>query len=37
MPVETANVVAGRGIEGDRYFRAEGDGTFYEPASRART
>ena len=29
--VETATVVAGRGIEGDRYFRAEGDGTFYEP------
>jgi MOSC domain-containing protein YiiM len=29
--VEAANVVAGRGIEGDRYFRAEGDGTFYEP------
>jgi MOSC domain-containing protein YiiM len=30
-PVEAANVVAGRGVEGDRYFRAEGDGTFYEP------
>src|SRR5687768_7118603 len=29
--VQTANVVAGRGIEGDRYLRAEGDGTFYEP------
>ena len=29
--VEAANVVAGRGIEGDRYFRTEGDGTFHEP------
>ena len=29
--VEAASVVAGRGIEGDRYFRAEGDGTFHEP------
>jgi MOSC domain-containing protein YiiM len=30
-PVETVDVVAGRGIEGDRYFRTEGSGTFHEP------
>ena len=29
--VEAVNVVAGRGIEGDRYFRTEGSGTFHEP------
>jgi MOSC domain-containing protein YiiM len=28
--VEAAHVVAGQGVEGDRYFRAEGDGTFHE-------
>jgi MOSC domain-containing protein YiiM len=28
--VGAVSVVAGRGIEGDRYFRAGGDGTFYE-------
>jgi len=28
--VESANVVAGQGIEGDRYFRESGDGTFHE-------
>jgi MOSC domain-containing protein YiiM len=30
-PVDAVDVVAGRGIEGDRYFRADGDGTFHEP------
>jgi len=30
-PVEAVAVVAGRGIEGDRYFRTDGDGTFHEP------
>jgi MOSC domain-containing protein YiiM len=29
-PVETVEVVAGRGIEGDRYFRTDGSGTFHE-------
>jgi MOSC domain-containing protein YiiM len=29
-PVEGVEVVAGRGIEGDRYFRTGGDGTFHE-------
>jgi MOSC domain-containing protein len=29
-PLEAVSVVAGQGIEGDRYFRAGGDGTFYE-------
>jgi MOSC domain-containing protein YiiM len=29
--VERAQAIAGRGLEGDRYFRGEGDGTFYEP------
>jgi MOSC domain-containing protein YiiM len=29
--VERAHGIAGRGLEGDRYFRGEGDGTFYEP------
>jgi MOSC domain-containing protein YiiM len=29
--VDEVSVVAGRGIEGDRYFRATGDGTFHEP------
>lgn len=28
--VERARGVAGRGLEGDRYFRGEADGTFYE-------
>lgn len=28
--VEAVDVVAGQGIEGDRYFRAAGDGTFHE-------
>jgi MOSC domain-containing protein YiiM len=28
--VEAAQVVAGQGIEGDRYFRESGDGTFHE-------
>jgi MOSC domain-containing protein YiiM len=28
--VEAVEVVAGRGIEGDRYFRAHGDGTFHQ-------
>ena len=28
--LEAVSVVAGRGIEGDRYFREGGDGTFYE-------
>jgi len=28
--VEEVNVVAGRGIEGDRYHREGGDGTFHE-------
>jgi MOSC domain-containing protein YiiM len=28
--VEAVSVVAGRGIEGDRYFRTTGDGTFHE-------
>ena len=31
LEVERAHGVAGRGLEGDRYFRGEGDGTFYEP------
>jgi MOSC domain-containing protein YiiM len=30
-PVEAVAVVAGRGIEGDRYFRTGGSGTFHEP------
>jgi MOSC domain-containing protein YiiM len=30
-PVEAVEVVAGRGIEGDRYFRTDGHGTFHEP------
>ena len=29
-PVEAVTVVAGRGIEGDRYFRTDGSGTFHE-------
>jgi MOSC domain-containing protein YiiM len=29
--VERVQGVAGRGLEGDRYFRGGGDGTFYEP------
>src|SRR5688572_1296533 len=29
-PVAGADVVAGRGIQGDRYFRDDGDGTFHE-------
>jgi MOSC domain-containing protein YiiM len=29
-PVETVDVVAGRGIEGDRYFRTDGSGTFHQ-------
>jgi MOSC domain-containing protein YiiM len=29
-PVEAVAVVAGRGIEGDRYFRTDGSGTFHE-------
>jgi MOSC domain-containing protein YiiM len=29
--VNSVSVVAGRGIEGDRYFREGGDGTFHEP------
>jgi MOSC domain-containing protein YiiM len=29
--VQRAHGVAGRGLEGDRYFRGKGDGTFYEP------
>ena len=29
-PVQAVDVVAGRGIEGDRYFRDDGDGTFHE-------
>src|SRR5688500_7871777 len=29
-PVEAVVVVAGRGIEGDRYFRTDGSGTFHE-------
>jgi len=33
-PRDQVTVVAGRGIEGDRYFRAEGDGTFYEPGKK---
>jgi MOSC domain-containing protein YiiM len=28
--VDSVQVVAGRGIEGDRYFRTSGDGTFHE-------
>jgi MOSC domain-containing protein YiiM len=28
--VDSVSVVAGRGIEGDRYFREGGDGTFHE-------
>ena len=28
--VDAVSVVAGRGIEGDRYFREGGDGTFHE-------
>jgi MOSC domain-containing protein YiiM len=28
--VDSVNVVAGQGIEGDRYFRTDGNGTFYE-------
>ena len=28
--VEAVDVVAGRGIEGDRYFRTDGSGTFHE-------
>ncbi|MGH2978793.1 MAG: MOSC domain-containing protein [Solirubrobacterales bacterium] len=28
--VESVAVVAGRGIEGDRYFRTDGSGTFHE-------
>jgi len=28
--VEAVTVVAGRGIEGDRYYREGGDGTFHE-------
>jgi hypothetical protein len=28
--VDCAHAVAGRGLEGDRYFRGDGDGTFYE-------
>ena len=28
--LEAVSVVAGRGIEGDRYFREGGDGTFHE-------
>src|SRR5687767_3929655 len=28
--VEAVEVVAGRGIEGDRYFRIDGSGTFHE-------
>jgi MOSC domain-containing protein YiiM len=31
-PVEHVRAVAGKGLEGDRYFRGTGDGTFYEPA-----
>jgi MOSC domain-containing protein YiiM len=29
-PVEAVTVVAGQGIEGDRYFRPDGSGTFHE-------
>jgi len=29
-PVKAVTVVAGRGIEGDRYFRTDGSGTFHE-------
>jgi MOSC domain-containing protein YiiM len=29
-PLEAVTVVAGRGIEGDRYFRTDGSGTFHE-------
>jgi MOSC domain-containing protein YiiM len=30
--VKRVRAVAGKGLEGDRYFRGEGEGTFYEPA-----
>jgi MOSC domain-containing protein YiiM len=29
--VDRVQGVAGSGLEGDRYFRGDGDGTFYEP------
>jgi MOSC domain-containing protein YiiM len=29
--VDRTQAVTRRGLEGDRYFRGEGDGTFYEP------
>ena len=30
-PVHEAEVVAGQGVRGDRYFRAESEGTFSKP------